>query len=115
MDRVLDGYYDRYAMNVVLDGLDITLYLLAPNHINNCGAHLGKIYRIFNDISNLIYIDDGTIKYTFATHTASHFVNVLIDDKNGGIFRKHLGGIALERLHALLGAILGVGCRPIGQ
>ena len=39
--------------SIVLQHLDITRYLSAPNLINVCNSHLGTVYRIFIDLSDI--------------------------------------------------------------
>jgi hypothetical protein len=50
----------RDRLDVRLDGrsidlkhLDITSYLSAPNRINTCNSHLGTVYLIFTDLSDM--------------------------------------------------------------
>lgn len=54
--------------------LDITTYLSAPNLVNTCNAHVGTLYRIFPDFSD---IDRSTIKgwgsYLLHAHTMDNF------------------------------------------
>jgi hypothetical protein len=39
--------------SIDLDHLDITSYLSAPNRINTCNSHIGTVYRIFTDFSDM--------------------------------------------------------------
>jgi hypothetical protein len=39
--------------SIDLENLDITSYLSAPNRINICNKHLGTVYRIFIDLSDM--------------------------------------------------------------
>jgi hypothetical protein len=39
--------------SIDLEHLDITSYLSPPNRINTCNTHLGTVYRIFTDSSDM--------------------------------------------------------------
>ena len=47
----LDVRHD--GRSIELEHLDITSYLSAPNRINTCNRHLGTVYRIFPDFSDM--------------------------------------------------------------
>jgi len=66
----------RDTFDVRLDGcstdiehLDITSYLSAPNRINTCNAHLGTVYRIFTDLSDIGWHEKHTALYNLAAHS----------------------------------------------
>jgi hypothetical protein len=42
-----------HGISIDLQHLDITSYLSAPNRINTCKSHLGTVYRIFIDLSDM--------------------------------------------------------------
>jgi hypothetical protein len=42
-----------HGRSINLQHLDITGYLSAPNLINTCNSHLGTVYRIFTDMSDM--------------------------------------------------------------
>jgi len=50
IDKLDVGLDDRSSE---LEHLDITSYLSAPNSINTCNTHLGTVYRIFTDLSDM--------------------------------------------------------------
>jgi ankyrin repeat protein len=52
-----------------LQQLDITSYLSAPNLINTCNSHLGRVYRIFTDLSDMDWTEKHTPLYNLATHS----------------------------------------------
>ena len=52
-----------------LQRLDITNYVSAPNRINTCNSHLGKIYRIFTDLSDMDWTEKYTPLYNLAKHS----------------------------------------------
>jgi hypothetical protein len=42
-----------HGRSIDLEHLDITSYLSAPNRINTCNKHVGNVYRIFPDLSDM--------------------------------------------------------------
>jgi len=52
-----------------LQRLDITNYVSAPNHINTCNSHLGSIYRILTDLSDMGWKEKHTVLYSLVTHS----------------------------------------------
>jgi len=68
-------------LDVRLDGrsidsvyLDITSYLSAPNRINTCNAHLGTVYFIFPDFSDMGWWEKHTELYNTATYSMDEIV-----------------------------------------
>ena len=55
--------------SIDLQQLDITSYLSAPNRINTCNSHLGTVYRIFTDLSDMGWKEKHTPLYNLATHS----------------------------------------------
>jgi len=55
--------------SIDLQQLDITSYLSAPNRINTCKSHLGTVYRIFTDLSDMGWKEKHTPLYNLATHS----------------------------------------------
>jgi hypothetical protein len=112
----------RDAFDVRLDGrsidlenLDITSYLSAPNRINTCNTHLGTVYRIFTDLSDMdwhaslrgtvyrffSYLSDTVwqIKrstlYTLATHSMEKIVQTF-DPETGHVHRNEEGQLKVQ-------------------
>ncbi|KAI2800759.1 hypothetical protein BLOT_012331 [Blomia tropicalis] len=56
LQREFDVRYDNVE-KLPIDCLDITSYLSAPNLINTCNPHVGKIYRVFIDFFNISFIN----------------------------------------------------------
>ena len=54
--------------SINLQHLDITSYLSAPNCINTCNSHLGTVYRIFTDLSDMGWKEQHTSLYHLETH-----------------------------------------------
>ena len=67
MTDKLDVLYDGRTID--LEDLDITSYLSAPNRINTCNKHVGTVYRIFPDFSDMGWLGKRTAKYNFETHS----------------------------------------------
>jgi len=53
LSEMRDKFYERLDGRSILEHLDITSYLSAPNRINTCNKHLGTVYRIFTDLSEM--------------------------------------------------------------
>ena len=51
MKKTFDLRHKRHSID--LQHLDITSYLSAPNRINTCNSHVGTVYRIFIDLSDM--------------------------------------------------------------
>ena len=72
--------------SIDLQHLDITSYLSAPNRINTCNSHLGTVYRIFTDLSDMGRKEKHTPFYNIATHSMDKIVEVF--DPDTGQVRK---------------------------
>jgi len=68
LDVRLDG------RSIDIEHLDITSYLSAPNRINTCRTHLGTVYRIFPDFSDMSWLGRHTAWYTLETHSMQKIV-----------------------------------------
>jgi len=55
--------------SIYLQHLNIKTYLSAPNIINTCNTHLGSVYRIFTDLSDMGWKEKHTPLYNLATHS----------------------------------------------
>jgi len=69
------------AFDVRLDGssialkhLDITSYLSAPNRINTYNKHVGTVYRIFTDLSDMGWLEKHTVLYDSAMNRLDKIV-----------------------------------------
>ncbi|KAI2795441.1 hypothetical protein BLOT_016757 [Blomia tropicalis] len=71
--------------NLPINSLDITSYLSAPNLVNTCNTHVGKIYRVFIDFPNESYFTD--LFYTLKTHSLDNILNTF--DKKTGLYQKN--------------------------
>jgi hypothetical protein len=49
--------------SIDIEHLDITSYLSAPNRINTSNKHLGMVYRIFPDLSDMSLQEKCTALY----------------------------------------------------
>jgi len=73
----------RDKLNIGLSGfstnlkhLDITNYRSAPNRINTYNTHLGTVYRIFTDLSDMRWRHKHTPLYNLATHSMDKILQV---------------------------------------
>jgi hypothetical protein len=83
----------RGTFDVRLDGrsidiehLDVTSYLSAPNRINTCNAHLGTVYQIFPDLSDMGWWRKNTALYSLATHSMDKIVQAF-DPETGQVYK----------------------------
>jgi hypothetical protein len=74
--------HDRRSIDI--EHLDITSYLSAPNLINTCNAHVGTVYRIFVDLSDMGWLEKHTALYNLATHSMDRIVETF-DPKTGQV------------------------------
>jgi hypothetical protein len=72
MDDKLDVRLHGSSIN--LQQPDITSYLSAPNRINTCNLHLGTVYCIFIDLSDMEFFGRHTPLYSLATHKMEKIV-----------------------------------------
>ena len=90
------------AFDVRLDGrsialkhLDITSYLSAPNRINTCNAHVGTVYRIFTDLSDMQGLIKHTALYNLATHNMNKIVQAF-DPETGQVHKDEEGQLKMQ-------------------
>jgi hypothetical protein len=76
--------------SIDIEHLDITSYLSAPNRINTLNTHVGTVYRIFPDLSDMGLLEKSTPLYTVATHSMNKIVQAF--DPETGQVRKHEKG-----------------------
>jgi hypothetical protein len=79
MKRTFDVRH--HGGTIDLKHLDITSYLSAPNRINTCHSHLGTVYRIFPDLSDMGWIETNTALYNLATHSMDKIVESFAPQK----------------------------------
>ena len=75
-----------HGSSIDLQYLDITSYLSAPNIMNTCFSHLGTVYRIFTDLSDMGWEEKHTLLYNIATHNMDKIVQAF--DPETGQVRK---------------------------
>ena len=75
-----------HGSSIDLQHLDITSYLSAPNLINTCNSHLGTVYRIFIDLSDMGWKEKHTPMYNILTHNMDKIKQVF--DPETGQVRK---------------------------
>ena len=82
MKRIFDVH--QHGSSINLQHLDITSYLSAPNLINNCNTHLGTVYRIFTDLSDIGWKGKHTPLYNLATHSMNKILETFAHKKGKG-------------------------------
>jgi len=90
------------AFDVRLDGrtialkhLDITSYLSAPNSINTCNKHVGTVYRIFTDLSDMGWLEKHTALYESATNRLDKIVKSF-DPETGQVHKDEQGKLKIQ-------------------
>jgi hypothetical protein len=78
-----------------LEHLDITSYLSAPNRINTCNTHLGTLFRIFPDLSDMGWSEKRTELYNLATHRLDKIVQAF-DPETGQVYRDEQGQLEVR-------------------
>jgi hypothetical protein len=61
--------------SIGIEHLVITSYLSAPNCIYTCNSHLGTVYRIFIDLSDMGWRQINTPMYNLPTHSMNKIVH----------------------------------------
>jgi hypothetical protein len=113
--QMANDFSVRYKNESSLDvnSLDITSYLSAPNRINTYNTHIGKIYRIFTNLSDELntninldstyqkirqffgnYFNSGWIKEWYQYNSKAHSLDRILKefDSNTGQVRKSEDG-----------------------
>ena len=70
--------------SIDLQQLDIASFLSAPNRINTCNSHLGRVYRIFTDLSDMGLLGKKTLSYNLATHSMDKIVQAFDPETGKG-------------------------------
>ena len=84
-----------YGRSVTLKGLDITSYLTAPNRINTCNKHVGTVYRIFTDMSDMRWMEKHTALYNLATHSVNKILEAF-DPVTGQVHKDGQGKLKVQ-------------------
>jgi hypothetical protein len=84
----LDVRLDGLSINI--EHLDITSYLSVPNRVNTCNAHVGTVYRIFIELSDMGWREKHTALYNLPTHSMDRIVKAF--DPETGQARKDAEG-----------------------
>ena len=85
----------RVESSIDIEHLDITSYLSAPNPINTCNAHLGTIYRIFPDRSDMVWWKKCTASYNIATHSMDKIMEAF-DPDTGQVYKDEQGQLKVQ-------------------
>jgi hypothetical protein len=88
-DVRLDGH------SITLKHLDITSYLSAPNRINTCNKHVGTVYRIFTDLSDMSWWEKYSPLYDSATNNLNKILQVF-DPETGQVRRDVKGDLGIK-------------------
>jgi hypothetical protein len=91
-DKLDVSYFGR---SIDLRHLDITSYLSAPNRINTCNRHVGTVYRIFIDLSDMGWLEKHTAKYNLATNRMDKIVEAF-DPETGQVRRDERGHVKVK-------------------
>ena len=89
LDVRLDG------RSIELEHLDITSYLSAPNRINTCNEHVGTVYRIFPDLSDMSWLEQSTALYNLATNSMDKTVQAF-DPETGQVHKDEQGQLNVQ-------------------
>jgi hypothetical protein len=84
-----------YGRSIYPEHLDITSYLSAPNRINTCNAHVGTVYRIFVDLSDMGWWEKHTARYNLATNSM-HKILEAFDPETGQVRRDERGHVKVK-------------------
>ena len=109
LSEMIDTFHlRRNGDESVLQNLDITSYLSAPNRINTCNSHVGTVYRIFIDSSDMGWWAKHTALYTGATHNLDKILEVF-DAETGQVNKDKEGQLRIREVidWPISGRILG--------
>jgi hypothetical protein len=81
--------------SIDIEHLDITSYLSAPNRINTCNTHVGTVYRIFPDLSDMDWWEKHTLLYNTATHSMQKIVETF-DPDTGQVHKDEQGQLRVQ-------------------
>jgi hypothetical protein len=80
---------------ITLKQLDITTYLTAPNRINTCNKHVGTVYRIFTDLSDMGWLEKHTTLYNQATQSMDK-IERAFDPETGQVCKDEKGKLKVH-------------------
>jgi len=83
--------------SIHLQHLDITSYLSAPNLTNTCNIHLGAVYRIFPDLSDVDWKEKSMPLYNLATHRMDKIVEAF-DPGTGQVCKDDKGELRIQEV-----------------
>jgi len=83
--------------SIDLQHLDITSYLSTPNRINTCNSHLGTVYRIFTDLSDMGFFGKHTPIYNLATHKMDKILQAF-DPEMGQVCKDDEGELKIREV-----------------
>jgi hypothetical protein len=96
LSEMIDTFDVRLdGCSIDFEHLDITSYLSAPNLINTCNAHLGTVYRLFPDLSDMSWWERKTALYNLATHSMDKIVQAF-DPVTGQIHKDEQGQLKVQ-------------------
>jgi hypothetical protein len=106
LERIQHKLIDRYAYSSIIDSLDITHYLSAPNTINACNPHIGERYRIFIDLSKedkewiqqYNRYDTSRLSYTLGVMHKIAKIKSVFNHDTGEILRDQNGNVKIKRV-----------------
>jgi len=81
--------------SIDIEHLDITSYLSVPNRINTCNKHVGTVYRIFIDLSDMSWQEKHTELRNLATHSMYKIMQAF-DSKTGQVCRDEQGQLRVQ-------------------
>jgi len=73
-----------------IEHLDITSYLSAPNRINSCNKHVGTVYHIFPDLSDMGWLTKNPELYNIQAHDMDEIVKIF-DPETGQVSKDNEG------------------------
>jgi hypothetical protein len=95
MASMFDVRLDFRLIN--LQHLDITTYLSAPNLINTCNSHIGTVYRLYIDLSDMGLLERHTAFYNLATHNIDK-IKQAFDPENGQVRKDNKGELKIREV-----------------
>jgi hypothetical protein len=97
LSQMKDTFDVLHSSSIVLQHLDITSYLCAPNLINTCKPHLGTVYRIFTDLSLMGVLGKHTVLYNIETHKMDPIVEAF-DSETGQVCKDDQGRLKIQQV-----------------
>jgi hypothetical protein len=96
LSQMKDTFDVRHdGRSISLKHLDITTYLSAPNRITTRHKHLGTIYRIFPDLSDMGWWEKHTALYDVLTNSLDKIVQAF-DPETGQVHKDEQGNLKIQ-------------------